>query len=302
LEQVRLGLKGAPNEPDLWAWMGVVQLSLGSWDSAVAAFEHSRGLDPRNANTTQLIGDTYHYLRRYPEAIQAYRQSSALAPDLVQPRLSLGWSYFLWQGQLDTLRAVLQGQPLEVDPGWGGGSLTHQRLILLLWERRADSVLALLRAMPPAPEANAEAVVTRALVAAEAYRLRGDSSATRAGFESVATLLAEDRTHPDDPIAHIGRGMALASLGRREATMREVRWLERFEGARQDRHDSGPTYWRARMLARVGETEAALTLIDRLLAGPSLFSVHELRLNPDFDLIRGDSHYQALVTGTLAPE
>lgn len=275
--------------------MGVVQLSLGSWDSAVAAFEHAHGLDPRNANTSQFIGDTYHYLRRYPEAIEAYRHTSAFAPDLVQPRLSLGWSYFLWRGQFDTLRRVLRDLPVEVDPGWGGGSLTHQRLTLLLWERRADSVLAVLRSMSPAPETNAEAVVTRAFVAAEAYRLRGDSAAARAGFESIATLLAEDRTHPDDPVAHIGRGMSLASLGRRSGTLREVRWLERFEAARQDRHDSGPTYWRARMLARVGETDAALTLIERLLAGPSLFSVHELRLNPDFDLIRSDPRYQVLL-------
>jgi hypothetical protein len=77
--------------------------------------------------------------------------------------------------------------------------------------------------------------------------------------------------------------------------LREVRWLERFEARRQDRHDSGPAYWRARMLARLGETDAALPLIERLLAGPSLFSVHELRLNPDFDLIRSDSRYPALV-------
>ena len=32
-----------------------------------------------------------------------------------------------------------------------------------------------------------------------------------------------------------------------------------------------------------------------LLAGPSLFSVHELRLNPDFDLIRSDPRYQVLL-------
>jgi TolB-like protein len=66
LDQVKLGLRGAPSDPELWAWMGVVQLSLGSWDSAVAAFEHARGLDPRNANTSQFIGDTYHYLLSPP--------------------------------------------------------------------------------------------------------------------------------------------------------------------------------------------------------------------------------------------
>ena len=42
-------------------------------------------------------------------------------------------------------------------------------------------------------------------------------------------------------------------------------------------------------------SEPALNLIERLLAGPSLFSVHELRLNPDFDLLRSDPRCQALL-------
>ena len=121
LDEVNLAVRGAPGDPEMWGWKGVVHLSFGQWDSAVAALREARRLDPRDANAAQLIGDAYHYLRRYPEAIQAYRTASAFAPDLVQPRLSMGWSYFLWRGELDTLRVVLNGLPLEVDPGWGGG-------------------------------------------------------------------------------------------------------------------------------------------------------------------------------------
>jgi hypothetical protein len=36
-------------------------------------------------------------------------------------------------------------------------------------------------------------------------------------------------------------------------------------------------------------------VIERLLAGPSLFSVHELRLSPDFEPIRSDPRYRALL-------
>ena len=49
------------------------------------------------------------------------------------------------------------------------------------------------------------------------------------------------------------------------------------------------------MLALVGETDAALDLIERMLAGPSLFSVHELRINPDFDRLRAQPRYRALL-------
>jgi tetratricopeptide (TPR) repeat protein len=280
----------------MWAWLGLAHLSLGHWDSTVAALEQARRLDPRDPNLAQILGDVYHFLRRYPEAIEAYRSAAAFAPDLLQPRLSLGWSYFLWRGELDTLRSVLRGFPSGVDPGWGGGSSEHQRLIVLLWERRADSVLALLDAMRPPPDTNVEAVVTRALVAAEAHRLRGDTATARAGFQSAERMLElAAQARPDDPTVRIGRGMTLASLGRRSAAMREVEWLERYEAERQDRHDLGPAYWRARILARLGEADEALDLIERLLAGPSVFSVHELRLSPDFDSLRDNPRYRALV-------
>jgi hypothetical protein len=72
-------------------------------------------------------------------------------------------------------------------------------------------------------------------------------------------------------------------------------WGEPIEAARQDRHGSGPPYWRARILARLGERDEALGVIERLLAGPSLFSVHELRISPDFDSLRDHPRYQALL-------
>jgi hypothetical protein len=49
------------------------------------------------------------------------------------------------------------------------------------------------------------------------------------------------------------------------------------------------------MLAILGEKDAGFPLIERLLAGPSLFRVHELRLSPDFDKLRSDPRYQALL-------
>ena len=295
LQHVDLALRGAPSDPEMWTWRGVAQLSLGNWDSAVAALQQARRLEPRDPNVSQILGDVYHYTRRYPDAIESYRRASAFAPDLIQSRLSIGWSYFLWRGELDTLRGILRDVPLEADPGWGGGSLQHQRLTLLLWERRPDSVLSLLHDMPPPADTNVEAGVTRALVAGEALRLRGDTAAARAVFESALTVLRGERARPDDVLAHIARGMTMAALGRRPEALREARWLERLEAEREDRHDSGLPYWRARILARVGERAAALDVIERLLAGPSLFSVHELRLGSDFDSLRSEPRYRELL-------
>ena len=37
------------------------------------SMEQALRLDPRDPNISQLIGDVYHYIRRYPVAIEAYR-------------------------------------------------------------------------------------------------------------------------------------------------------------------------------------------------------------------------------------
>ena len=295
MTEFELGLRGAPNDAELWAWTGRIHRNLGHWDSALAALEHARRLDPRDANLLQGIGDTYHFLRRYREAIEAYRQALVLAPDVAQPHLSLAWSYFLWKGELDTLRAVLRDLPPEGDPGLGGGSVGGQRLILLLWERRPDSLLSLLRVMRPAGP-SAEASISRLLRYAQAYRLRGDTVPALAAFDSAAVLLGpEERSRPDDEGVHARRGFVLAELGRRAEALREVRWLERFDPYPADRYSSGTAAARARILVRVGETDAALTLIEETLARPSLLSVHELRRSPDFDPIRNDPRFQALL-------
>jgi tetratricopeptide (TPR) repeat protein len=136
----------------------------------------------------------------------------------------------------------------------------------------------------------------RAFVAGSAHSLRGDSAAARAAYDSVATLLAiEERVNPNDPGIHSQRGFALASLGRRAEALREVEWLDRADQHNEDPYDTGNGPMRARILIKLGEIDAAFRLVEEALSRPSLFSVHELRLSPDFDPIRKDPRYLSLL-------
>jgi serine/threonine-protein kinase len=291
LDQLNLGLHGAPNDPELWTWSGFVHCNLGNWDSAFAAFEHARRLDPRDGILLEWIGSIYGYLRRYPEAIEANRHALVLAPDLIHRRLSLGWNYFNWKGDLDTLRAVLQSLPLT-----GDASIGDQRLLLLLWERRPDSLLSLLPVIHPAIGETPEGTLSRVDWTAQAQRLRGDTAAARLYFDSVVVLAdAEERAHPDERGPHYGRGLALAALGRRAEALREADWLKRFDDYPANRLSRGTGWGRAVILAQLGETGKALREIEQLFARPGTFSVHELRLAPEFDPIRDDPRYLALL-------
>ena len=141
------GIRGRlrlPNDGGLWALIGVRTPEAGELGQSHRGVRRHLQLDPRNANSLyDLGGDTFRFLRRYPEAMEAYRRALTFTPDLSVARIGMGVA-LLWKGELGTLRASLDGMPL--DEGLADlGTPNAQRARLLLWERKADSLLALVR-------------------------------------------------------------------------------------------------------------------------------------------------------------
>ena len=304
LAEFKLGRMYAPNDAGLWGWIASLHGELGHWDSALVEVNHARILlrriDSRDANMWHGIGDTYHYLHRYREAIEAYRKEIALAPDVPQARLSLAWSYILWKGQVDTLRAVLKALPPDADPGLGGGTILAQRLMLAGMERRPDSILLLLHVAPWAVGRSPDATLARMFTEASAYVLRGDTAAVRAAYDTaVAILDSREREHPDDVGLHRTRGAVLAWLGRRAEALREARWLERSDEYRQDRDLALGV---GEILMRVGEVDSALPHIERALSGPSSTTAPMLRVFSEWDPFWSDPRFRALMAKYADPE
>ncbi len=285
LEELRVAARGAPNDAEVWEWIGLTSRHLGSWDSALAAFDHASRLDPRDTRPILDRAQTLDFIKRYPEAISAYRQALVLAPDLEWARIQIAWSYVKWRGDWDTLQALVRRAPLEAQPGL--------HLVLLSYDRRPDSILALLDG------GRLEAVgwLDRTRYSAVAHLLLGDTAAAWRGLDSVvAHLDSAERARPDDPGVHIARANALAWRGRRAEALRELRWIERSDMYRKDRQRGpGAASGLAWTLVRLGETDAALVELERLLAGPGPVTVHTLSRDPFMDPIREDPRFQALL-------
>jgi TolB-like protein/Flp pilus assembly protein TadD len=259
LEWFARGLERQPNDYRLLVLSASVHRRLGNWDQAIAAREHAARLDPRGQFDPDGFGNTLAIQRRYGEAVLVYDRYLRLRPDASGVRLWKATVFLHWKGHLDSLRAVVSHLP--ADRGLGGAeNRTAQHLRLLFLERQADSLLYLLGTTDTRTFEMQSSFYPAALYAAWAHRLRGDHRAARAQFDSARALLdAVVLGQPDDPRVHAARGLALAGLGRRAEALQEARWLEESDIYQNDAYE-GPGWaeQRARILAQVGDAEAAL--------------------------------------------
>jgi serine/threonine-protein kinase len=303
LAEYRIALADLPNDADLWARIGYVHRRLGNWDGALAALDSAVALDPRNADALGDFGATYDAVGRYPEAVQWYGRSLSLAPDLARWDVMRGWTWVDWQGQFDSLEAALDRHGPEADLG-PLGPLSAQWARMLLWQRRPDSLLGLLRQTPRTIFDGRSLFLPSALYAAWAHQLRRDGAAALAAFDAALVLLDSALAAlPDDWRVHASRGLTLAGLARRREAHREARWLQESQIYRDDAYD-GPraAVQRAQILAAIGDPEPALDEMERLLAAPSGPSVYEFRLNPLWDPIRDHPRFQALLVKYASPK
>ena len=306
LDEYRIALRGMPNDAETWASIGYVQRRLGNWAAADSAYRRSVQLDPRNANTQEDLGaTTLQVQRRYPEAVRALDRALALAPDLTMAAVDKGYLYVIWKGDLDTLRAVLDALPADAEVGANYGTATTWRARLMLWERKGDSLLALVNAMRGGRLAEPPPYFQPSLFAAWAHRLRGDERAAQAAFVSALKELAPEATtgRDDGLLVHSARGLAMAGLGRKADALREARWLKESSVYREDHMvKDWAAEERACILAQVGEVDEALDEIERILAAPGWFSAYTFRLDPRWDSIRQHPRFRALLVKYANPE
>jgi hypothetical protein len=57
----------------------------------------------------------------------------------------------------------------------------------------------------------------------------------------------------------------------------------------------------ARTLARLGDRDGAIAAVERLMTEPSEMTAERLRLEPDFDALRGDPRFERLLAEGATP-
>ena len=293
LDVYATGLRGAPSDADLLTATAYVEQTLGRWEAAFDHFTRAHALDPRSVPTAVRLARSLLWLRRYPEAAAAYDRALALDPTIVDG-IEGRAMVELARGDLSSARTVLRAPRSEVDPAeLVAYTATYWDLVWAL----DDAQQRLLVGLDP------DAFGDRGswgLVLAQAYALRGDQARARAYADSARITFEEVLLDaPDDDQVHVLLGLTLAYLGRKDEAMQQgERGVALMPSTRDAYSGSYNQHQLARIYMLVGEPEKALDQLEPLLEMPYFLSPAWLRIDPNFDPLRGNPRFERLAAGS----
>jgi tetratricopeptide (TPR) repeat protein len=200
-----------------------------------------------------------------------------------------------WKGDLSMTKNLLASLPPEFE---SFGMVALERFNLCFFERNFDEALNVLWRSPLENlHGQTSSPLPKSFLAAQVYRLISDREKARAEYEHALTIAQRAlEESPQDSSRHALIGLIYAGLDQKEDAIREGNLALKLLPESKDAMD-GPilVVSMARIYAITGETEKAIDLLQHSLQTPAGLTVHEIRLDPTWDVLRKHRRFQALL-------
>jgi tetratricopeptide (TPR) repeat protein len=262
---------------------------LGHWNEALAAARNSAALDPRIVGNSLDLANLQVLVMQFPDAIRTNEDIRSRFPETswyLSARIAM--DHLMADGDLDADRRTLDSLP--------AGDVSHEtRMYLYTLERNYAAGLRELTYLPDFIEGTM--VSPKPLYVGYMRRHAGDSAAASADFDTARTILEPAvRASPNEPRLRAALAWAYSGLGRHADAIREARRAADLDPESRDAW-VGPFYTAelARTYAEAGEKDAAFALLQHLIRVPAGVPAVDLRLNDNWDALRGDPRFPALV-------
>jgi TolB-like protein/Tfp pilus assembly protein PilF/predicted Ser/Thr protein kinase len=305
-DELAIAARTMPNNARIFEWSGYIDRRQNRWHDAVRNFERAMELDPRNVKIFTDAAVTYWVMREYNQARETIDRLISFEPNNIHARILRARIDFDERADTRPLHAVIE-KILRDDPA-SAGNLVGWRFYLALYEHDFASAD---RALAPLIEnkhttfrvRTDEIYFSRAYAEGLLARIKGDAAAARAAFTAARAQQEEAvRARPDDSQTFCLLGLIDAGLGRKEEALREGRRALELTPVAKDAN-AGPQvlYFVAVICAWTGERDLAIEQLETLAKMPLGVSYGELRLDPDWDPLRGDPRFDKIVA-SLAPK
>ncbi len=292
--ELAIAQRTIPNDADIWAATAYLDRRQDRWDDSVVNLQKACELDPRNFATLSNLIESYLYLGRYEDAAQAIERGLVFSPNSPLLALTKASLPLAARAELEPLRAFFRAHP----PTAGEApELTFKRIELHLLARDCDAAERALEASPPEIFENESKAFRRALFRGLIARGRGAREAAQAAFELARRDAEADLAKwPEDADAVGHLGVIEALLGRKAAAVRAGRRaVELLPIARDSWDGVSHLATLAMIYAQVGERDLAIEELKKLVSLPGRPTHGDLRLNSDWDPLRGDPRFEEIV-------
>ncbi|HEU0274910.1 MAG TPA: protein kinase [Candidatus Udaeobacter sp.] len=289
-----------PNSSQIPESLAYVARRRGQWERSESYFNEAERLDPRNVSLLTQHAQSYMIVRRFPEALQKFDQVLDVIPDDVD---TLAQKAGIAQAQGDLPRAAALLAPLHPSAD-DTGALEIQVYQAILERRSAQMVSRLKEILAKPDPALGYNIGELRFWLGWAQDVAGDhAGAAESWRRSRAELEPFLKEQPDNYILIGDLALANMGLGDKDAALALADQAMNVLPLENDAVDGpAPVEIFARVAAQLGERDRAIAALQKLLSIPSEGALASrvpltpalLRLDPMFDPLRNDQHFQEL--------
>ena len=294
--------RALPNNERVFVFLGRIDRRQARWDEAIRNFDGAVSLDPRNTDTLVDLGETYFRLRRLGEAIAILDRARAVQPRSAFLRAFPAWMKAEAKADMAPLRSVLN--TIEAEGSSSAAEVADLSFQLALREHDPVAAARALANIPregqidyngfPFPHPWYEGLLAK---------LRQDARATHAAFAAVrpeVDNIVHTQTGGVQPLSMLG--LIDAELGEKDTAIQEGRTAcDMLPVAKDAVYGALLITNLARVYALTGEKDLALEQLDAVNNVPWGPTYGQLRLDSEWDSLRGDPRFEKLVA-SLAPQ
>jgi serine/threonine protein kinase/Tfp pilus assembly protein PilF len=298
-EQARQFLPNSSQIPESLAY---VARRRGQWDRSESYFNQAERLDPRNASVLTQHALSYVALRRFPEALRKLDQVLDITPDHIDP---IGLKAAIAQAEGDLSRASALLAPLH--PAASDTTALNTQVYQAILDRRPAQIIPRLKEILAKPDPalgfyNGELRFWLGW----AQDVAGEHAAAQETWRHARSELESFLKEQPENYYLLG-DLALINTGlgdKAPALALSERAVATNPTERDAMTGPAPIEILARVAAQIGEPDRAIAALQKLLsipyAGPLVtqnvpLTPALLRLDPMFDALRNDPHFQKLV-------